>query len=58
LEWATLGAWIVEKTGILGNWNKNDLNRALYVLAGEDDKVIDLSETGGNYIDSDDDLYR
>jgi hypothetical protein len=52
---ARLGAWIVEMTELLGNWNKNDLIRVLYVLAGEDE-VIDLSETGGNYIDSDDDL--
>jgi hypothetical protein len=43
---------------ILGNWNKNDLIRVLYVLAGEDDEVIDLLETGGICIDSDDDLHR
>jgi hypothetical protein len=44
-------------TEILGNWNKNDLIQVLYVLAGEDDEVIDLSETGGICIDSDDDLH-
>jgi hypothetical protein len=48
---ARLGAWIVEMTELLGNWNKNDLIRVLHVLTGEDDEVISLSATGGNDID-------
>ena len=30
---AKLGAWIVEMTEVLGNWNKNGLIQKLYVLA-------------------------
>ena len=48
---ARLGAWIVEMTELLGNWNKNDLIRVLYVLAGEEDEIIGLVEKGDNDID-------
>lgn len=48
---ARLGAWIVEMTELLGNWNKNDLIRALYVVAGEEDEIISLAENGDNDID-------
>ncbi|KAJ3497215.1 hypothetical protein NLG97_g2069 [Lecanicillium saksenae] len=46
-----LGAWIVEMTELLGNWNKNDLIRALYVVAGEEDEIISHAENGDNDID-------
>jgi hypothetical protein len=48
---ARLGSWIVEMTELLGNWNKNDLIRVLYVLV-EDEEAIDLQLEDG-----DDDLY-
>jgi hypothetical protein len=44
---ARLGALIVEMTELLGNWNKNDLIRVLYVSL-EDNEVIDVLEADEN----------
>jgi hypothetical protein len=38
---ARLGAWVVEQTELLGNWNKNDLIKVLTVLY--EDEIINVS---------------
>jgi hypothetical protein len=45
---ARLGPANIEKTELLGNWNKNDLIRQLYITA--DDEIIDVgsSDIGGS----------
>jgi hAT family protein len=42
---ARLGVANVEKTELLGNWNKNDLIRQLYVAV--EDEIVDLSGSDG-----------
>jgi hypothetical protein len=42
---ARLGVGNIEKTEYLGNWNKNDLIRQVYVAV--DDEMVDISGSDG-----------
>lgn len=41
---ARLGAWIVEMTEVLGNWNKNGLIQAVYIPAEDTDHIATVRE--------------
>lgn len=45
---ARLGAWIVEMTEVLGNWNKNGLIQVLYIPAEDSDNITAVGEGDGN----------
>jgi hypothetical protein len=42
---ARLGVGNIEKTECLGNWNKNDLIRQVYIVV--DDEMVDISGSDG-----------
>jgi hypothetical protein len=44
-DWARLGVENIEKTECLGNWNKNNLIRQVYVAVG--DEIVDISGSDG-----------
>ena len=45
---ARLGAWIVEMTEVLGNWNKNGLIQTLYIPAEDPDNITAEVESDDN----------